>query len=71
VGEPLRNVNLPGDGLKCDQCGGALPRVAHTRPTPGLIVRERRCPVCGHLNKTIERVIAGTAKRRFSDSCGE
>lgn len=64
-----REFQVPGGGLKCDDCGGPLPRVAHTRPTPGLIVRERRCPVCGHLNKTIERVIAGTSKGRFSDPC--
>jgi hypothetical protein len=69
VGEPLREFQLPGAGLKCDQCGGPLPRVAHTRQTPGLIVRERRCQKCGHLNKTIERVIAGTGSRKFSDPC--
>ena len=62
---------LPGSGLKCDSCDTVLPRVAHTRPTSGMIIRERRCPKCGHLNKTIERVIAGTAKNRFTDPCGE
>ncbi len=66
-----RLVIYPGtNGLKCDQCGDVLPRVAHTRNSPGLIIRERRCPSCQHLNKTIERVVAGTARRRFSDPCG-
>ena len=70
MADDMRTFELPGSGLKCDNCGGALPRVAHTRQTIGLIVRERRCPKCSHLNKTIERVIAGTA-RRFSDPCAE
>ena len=64
-----RTFNLPGHGLQCDACGETLPSVAHTRKTIGMIVRERRCPGCGALNKTVERVIVNYAKQRFSDSC--
>lgn len=68
VGEH-RTFHLPGGGLKCDACGHELPNVAHTRKTPGLIVRERRCPNCGELNKTVERVVAGHGKGKFTDAC--
>ena len=64
-----RTFSLPGHGLQCDACGETLPNVAHTRKTIGMIVRERRCPGCGELNKTVERVIVNYAKQRFSDSC--
>jgi hypothetical protein len=60
---------LPGSGLKCDKCGENLPSVAHTRKTIGLIIRERRCPGCGELNKTIERVVSGYGKGTFSSPC--
>lgn len=65
----FREFKLPGAGLKCDSCGGDLPSVAHTRRTVGMIIRERRCPTCGELNKTMERVIAGYGKGKFNGSC--
>lgn len=68
VGEH-RTFQLPGGGLKCDACGSELPSVAHTRKTVGMIIRERRCPNCGELNKTMERVIAGYGKGKFNDAC--
>ena len=68
VGEQ-REFKLPGSGLKCDNCGHSLPNVAHTRTTIGLIIRERRCPGCGQLNKTMERVIAGYGKGKFNEQC--
>lgn len=66
-----REFQLPGGGLKCAACGAELPRVAHTRKTTGLIIRERRCsnPKCGELNKTLERVIAGYGKGKFTEPC--
>lgn len=60
---------LPGHGLQCDACGETLPNVAHTRRTVGMIIRERRCPKCGELNKTIERVINRGGKGSFSSPC--
>jgi len=62
---------LPGSGLKCqaDGCGAVLPSVAHTRTTIGLIIRERRCPKCGELNKTVERVVAGYGKGKLNEPC--
>ena len=68
-GRDVGDFKLPGSGLKCDKCGGDLPSVAHTRKTIGLIIRERRCPGCGELNKTVERVIAGYGKGTFNNSC--
>jgi hypothetical protein len=68
VGEG-REFKLPGAGLKCDSCGHSLPSVAHTRTTIGLIIRERRCPGCGELNKTLERVIAGYGKGKLNEPC--
>lgn len=64
-----RQFKLPGSGLQCDSCGENLPNVDHTRRTLGLIIRERRCPKCGELNKTIERVIQRRGNGSFSSPC--
>ena len=64
----FKPFKLPGCGLQCDACGENLPSVAHTRKTSGLIIRERRCPKCGELNKTVERVIS-RGKGTFSSPC--
>lgn len=58
-----REFQLPG--LKCGNCGERLPTVRETEQVPGLIVRDRRCPGCGHSNKTVERVIASGPVRRY------
>lgn len=57
--------NLPGYGLRCRKCDGVLPRAARTKTTDGFIIRERRCPNCGHLNVTDERVIHSRPVRQY------
>lgn len=52
-----RLVKLPGCGLHCGKCDAVLPSVHRTIDTPGFITRERKCPNCGELNVTSERVI--------------
>lgn len=52
-----RAVQLPGAGLHCGKCDAVLPSVHRTIDTPGFITRERKCPNCGELNTTSERVI--------------
>lgn len=58
-----RDFQLPG--LKCGNCGERLPTVRETEQVPGLIVRDRRCPACGHSNKTAERVISSGPVRKY------
>ena len=58
-----RIVVLPGHGLECGKCGGSLPDVNRTTTSNGFVLRERRCPQCGELNATTERVIATRAVR--------
>jgi rubrerythrin len=58
-----RTFRLPGAGLKCEVCATDLPNVYRTKPNEGFIMRERRCPKCGHKNQTFERVI-NTLRRR-------
>lgn len=52
-----RIAETPGSGLKCGKCKAVLPSVTRTIETPGFINRERKCPSCGELNITDERVI--------------
>jgi hypothetical protein len=58
-----RKFQLPG--LKCGNCGERLPTVLYSEQVPGLIVRDRRCPACGHSNKTAERVISSGPVRKY------
>jgi hypothetical protein len=58
-----REFQLPG--LKCGNCGERLPTVLYSEQVPGLIVRDRRCPACGHSNKTAERVISSGPVRKY------
>ena len=58
-----RAFRLPGAGLKCEVCTTDLVKVYRTKPSEGFIMRERRCPKCGHKNQTFERVI-NTLRRR-------
>lgn len=58
-----RIVQLPGYGLSCGKCGSALPQVNRTTTSDGFVLRERRCPQCGELNTTSERVIATRSVR--------
>lgn len=60
-----RTFNLPGAGLKCDNCGGELPRVHRTVTTNGFVTRERICTRCGYINTTSERVINARERRRY------
>ena len=59
-------VKLPGDGLSCGACGAALPQVARTVQTSGMIVRDRDCGNCGERNTTAERVIATRPVRGYN-----
>mgnify|MGYP001604467665 CR=1 FL=1 len=52
-----RVFELPGAGLVCGRCQTLLPAVNRTRTTEGFVIRERKCPNCGELNTTTERVI--------------
>ena len=74
VHDDRRQFQLPHSGLSCQHCGEHLPRVSHTRTTPGFILRERHCSKCGRINTTSERIV-GTreriGKRSFSDPCRE
>jgi hypothetical protein len=66
----MREFILPGSGLKCGECNSILPIVNRTIKTPGFVTRERRCPNCGKINTTSERVInTRNKKRKFSDPC--
>jgi phage FluMu protein Com len=56
-GDKPEPFNLPGYGLKCAKCRSVLSRVARTTTTEGFITRERRCPNCGEMHVTSERVI--------------
>lgn len=58
-----RIVQLPGHGLECGKCGTMLSGVDRTVTSEGFVLRERRCPACGELNTTSERVIATRAVR--------
>lgn len=69
---PYQGHEMNGDrktfdvpGLKCGNCGERLPTVRETEQVPGLIVRDRRCPSCGHSNKTAERVISSGPVRKY------
>lgn len=55
--EERRKFELPGTGLRCGGCGEFLPHVDRTKETEGFVNRERRCPGCGQINVTDERVI--------------
>lgn len=57
--------HLPGYGLRCAKCGEVLPSVARTITTDGFVTRERRCPGCGEVNITAERVIHAREPRRY------
>ena len=74
VHDDRRQFQLPHSGLSCQHCGEHLPRVSHTRTTPGFILRERHCSKCGRIITTSERIV-GTreriGKRSFSDPCRE
>ncbi len=58
-----KSFSVPG--LTCGNCGERLPTVLYSEQVPGLIVRDRRCPACGHSNKTAERVISSGPVRRY------
>ena len=58
--EPFK---LPGHGLVCKSCGTSLPEVNRTTTSDGFVMRERRCPKCGQVNVTDERVLTARAVR--------
>lgn len=66
-----QEFKLPSGGLKCQSCGGELPRVYRTIRSSGFVIRERICPECGKINTTAERVVNVRTKERFSDEAYE
>lgn len=65
MADELRSFDLPGSGLHCSVCGAGLPATSRRVNHPGFIVRERRCPNCGKINDTTERVIGARDVRSY------
>lgn len=63
--EQLEEFAIRGRGLKCGHCGSALPRIADTRQTDGMVIRKRLCAKCGRVNETMERVFSTRGKRSY------
>lgn len=42
-------------GFKCPECGITLAVIRTKRVGKGIVRRVRECPVCGHLQRTVER----------------
>lgn len=57
--QPKRPDIDPRNGIVCPQCAKPTLGVTNTRyPCPGVIVRYRRCRLCGQRCKTRETVVS-------------
>lgn len=47
----------PTEGVRCQTCGNRRTRIELTRREGDHVTRHRRCPYCGQMTVTSERVV--------------